>query len=142
MPPFYWDETITVFNKSENKETGLITWYKHILQNCFWKESNNEVSVGNVKLQSNGHIVRIPHSPLYVSPTSWNNLPNDTKAAKFTLQTGDILLKGTTDFVVDEMQAGSRMNDLIAQYEYNLCTIKSVNENIKLPNAHYFVRGE
>ena len=106
--PEYWDKTITVFNRYEDDITGLITWYKHTLTNNFWKETNNEIIIGNVKVQSNGHIIRIPKNSLYVSPKDWQSLPNDKKAEKFTLQTGDILYKGETDFIIDEMTAGQR----------------------------------
>lgn len=140
--PNYWNKTITVFNKYEDEQTGLITWYKHILTNCFWKETNNEITVGNVRLQSNGHIIRITQNPLYASPKDWQSLTNDKKAEKFTLQTGDILYKGETDFVIDEMIAGQRSSDFLAKNEYNICTIKAVNENTDLPNGHYYIRGD
>ena len=140
--PVFWNKTITVFNKYEDTQTGLITWYKHVLINCFWKESNNEVNVGNVKLASNGHIIRIPQNSLYVSPTIWTTLSAEEKAEKFTLQPGDILYKGETNFVIDEMTAGQRSSDFLAENEYNICTIKAVNENVDLPNGHYYVRGD
>ena len=136
----YWNKTITVLNKYEDNSTGLITYYKTVLNNCFWKETNNEVSVGNVKLQSNSHIIRIPYNSSYLPPMEW--LSADQKATKFTLKQGDILIKGTTDFEFDEMTAGKRLNDFLSLHPYGICNIVSVNENIDLPNKHYFVRGD
>lgn len=89
--PKYWNKTVTIYNKYEDGD-GLLHYYRRVLYNCFWKETNNKVTVSNVTLQSNNHIIRIPQSSDYISPIQWQKLTN--KADKFTLQTGDIVIKG------------------------------------------------
>lgn len=135
----YWNKTITVLNRFENVD-GTISYYKTVLNNCFWKEVNTEYISNNVKTLSNSHIIRIPYNSLYLPPMAWEE--SEQKASKFTLKQGDIIIKGTTDFEFDELTAGHRLNDFLRENQYNVCTIKSVNENIDLPNKHYFVRGE
>ena len=135
----YWNKTITVYNKYEDSD-GLITYYRRVLHDCFWKETNNKVSVSNVTLQSNNHIIRIPQSADYLPPAEWQALAD--KTGKFTLQTGDIIVKGDIAFEIDELEDGQRLNDFLAQYRQGAAEIVSINDDTDLPNAHYFVRGE
>lgn len=137
--PKYWNKTVTIYNKYEDGD-GLLHYYRRVLNNCFWKETNNEVTVSNVTLQSNNHIIRIPQSSDYISPIQWQKLTN--KADKFTLQTGDIVIKGDVSFEINELEDGHRLNDFLAQYKQGIATIVSINDNTDLPNAHYFVKGE
>lgn len=135
----YWNKTITIYNRYENSD-GIIKYYRKVLHNCFWKETNNKISVSNVSLQSNNHIIRIPQSYDYLPPAEWLN--SSDKVNKFTLQTGDIIIKGDITFDIDELKDGCRLNDFLSRYRQGITEITSVNDNTDLPNAHYFVKGE
>lgn len=137
--PKHWNKVVTIYNKYEDGD-GLLHYYRRVLNNCFWKETNNKVTVSNVTLQSNNHIIRIPQSKDYMSPLEWQGLADKSNA--FTLQTGDIVIKGDVSFEINELEDGHRLNDFLAQYKQGIATIVSINDNTDLPNAHYFVKGE
>lgn len=137
----YWNKTITVFNRYEDTITGQITWYKHILTNCFYKRSNIAVTVGNTRIQTDDNIVRIPNQSNYKTPSEW--LISADKSNHLTLQTGDIIIMGEVADEINEYIGGQRSTDIIAKYKsQGVMVIKSVNENTDLPNKHYLVRGE
>ena len=137
----YWDKTITVYNRFEDVITGYVSWYKHVLTNCFVKHTNNVITIGSEKLQTDDNIVRIPYNPTYLTPYEW--LQSDDKANSLTLQAGDIIICGSVDDEINEYIGGQRSNDIIDKYKaLGVMKIKSVNENTSLPNKHYLVMGE
>lgn len=139
----YWNKTITVFNKFEDKFTGATVWHRHVLRNCFYKRTNQSVSVGNVNLQSDENIVRIPYQANFKQAYEWQNMPTDMQANYLTLQTGDLIIYGLIAMDIDENTSGMRANDFIKNYKsMGVMTIKAVNINDDLPNKHYLVRGE
>jgi hypothetical protein len=139
----YWNKTITVFNKFEDKFSGNTFWHKHVLTNCFYKRTNQSVTVGNVKLQSDENIVRIPYQTNFKQAYEWQNLPTDTQSNYLTLQTGDLIFYDEIADTIDENTSGMRSNDIIKKYKsLGVMTIKAVNINDDLPNKHYLVRGE
>lgn len=139
--PKYWDKTITIYNRYEDTITGQITWYRHTLSNCFVKRTNINVQIGNEHIQTDDNIVRIPYQANYLSPYDW--AASADKSAVITLQTGDIIIAGSVDDVINEYISGQRSTDVIAKYKaLGVFKIKSVNENTSLPNRHYYVRGE
>lgn len=139
----FWDKTITLYNKYEDEQTGVIRWYRHVLKNCFYKTTNNKINVGGVQLQTDDNIIRIPEQNNYLLPYKWLNLPNDEKEISLTLQSGDLIFLGEVSEEIDEYTAGKRSNDLIKKYSpLGSVFIKSVNINDSAPGAHYLVRGE
>lgn len=143
--PIWWDETVTLYNKHTDKVTQLVTWYRTVITDCFWKNSNNQITVGEVELQSNDVICRIPQRDIYLSKAQWIQLPNDEKGNCFTLGKGDILVQGEIDDIIDEQQKGHRATDLIAKYkELQGCIyVKQFSDNtgIGRVNPHYFISG-
>lgn len=138
-----WEQTITVYNKYEDEQTGLIKWYRHKLNNCFYKNTNNKINVGSVQIQTDNSIVRIPAHSDYLPPFEWLNLPNDKKPTKLTLQTGDLIFFGDVSEEIDEYTVGKRSSDLIAKYNtLGSMYIVSANINDWMYGQHYFVRGE
>ena len=53
----YWDKTITLFNRTEDTITGVVSWYKHILHKCFVKRTNVWVRIGAVNGQRSNDII-------------------------------------------------------------------------------------
>lgn len=143
--PIWWDSTVTLYNKNTDKITQIVTWYKTVITNCFWKNSNNRITVGEVELQSNDVICRVPQNEKYLSKSQWVELPNDEKGNYFTLGKGDILIQGEIEDIIDEQVKGHRSTDLIAKYkELQGCIyIKQFSDNtgIGRVNPHYFISG-
>ncbi|MBQ7799629.1 MAG: hypothetical protein IJ370_03980 [Oscillospiraceae bacterium] len=138
----FWNKTLTLYNKYED-ENGAIKWYRHKLEHCFYKETKSKVNVGNVQIESNQSIARIPEQDKYLSPYDWAKLPEDKRSEYMTLQGGDLIFLGDVAEEIDEYTDGARASDLIAKYKaLGSMSIGSVNINNFAPGAHYLVRGE
>lgn len=138
-----WDKIITLYNRYEDEQTGIIKWYRHKLNKCFYKRTNNKVRVGDVQLQSDDTIIRIPAQSGYLPPFAWNNLPNDRKGNQITLQSGDLIFLGDVSDEIDEYTSGKRSSDLITKYKaLGSVFVKSVNINDFMYGQHYLVKGE
>ena len=141
----WWDDTITVYNKYEDLQTHLITWYKTILTNCFYKDVGEDVKINNVELETNNIICRIPVKDNYMKPSEWVALPNDEKKNWFTLRQGDIIVEGAVDEDIDEYTSGHRSTDFTAKYKMlqGCMTIERVGDNtgVGRGNEHYRVSG-
>lgn len=143
--PPWWDTTVTVYNKYTDANTRQVTWYKHTVYDCFWKNSNDKVKIGNTVLDSESTICRIRLNPLFVPANAWKTLPESEKSTYFTLGVGDILICDEVDDEIDEYTPGKRSSDLMTKY-HNLqgClqvdkAVISVGPNIPIP--HYRVKG-
>lgn len=139
----FWNRTITLYNKREDEQTGVIRWYRHSLDNCFYKSTNNKINVGGVQLQTDDNIIRIPEQSNYLSPHKWLEVPNDKAGDFLTLRGGDLIFLGDVSEEIDEYTPGKRSTDIIQKYSVMGCVhINSVNINDFVPGAHYLVRGE
>ena len=143
--PIWWDETVTLYNKYTDPLTNIVRWYRTVITDCFWKNSNNRITVGEVELQSNDVVCRIPQDDKYKSKAEWIKLPNDSMGNFFTLGKGDLLIQGEIDDIIDEQQKGHRSTDLISKYkELQGCIyVKQFSDNtgIGRVNPHYFISG-
>lgn len=150
--PAWWDTTITIYNKHENPETGVITWYRKTIPNCFWKYAGNKVAFANyysanssMVLETDDTICRIPESTKYLDSGSWINTPNDKKGNFFTLKLGDIIVKGEVDDEINEYLSGHRATDLVTKYKaLQGCieiTTYADNTGLGRANKHYYVKG-
>lgn len=143
--PVWWDTTITVYNKFTDTQTQVVSWYKTVVEDCFWQLTGNKVQIGETVLDSKSITCRIPKDDRFLEKQDWIKLPNDAKSNYFTLAQGDILVKGECDFVIDEYTKGHRSTDLLSQYRaYEACmeiTQFSNNSGIGRNNKHYFTRG-
>ena len=142
--PIWWDTTITIYNKYEDKQTQLVRWYRHVIDKCFWKASNNKVSINDTVIDSSNILCRIPKQGNYLEKFDWVALPNDTMEEYFTLGQGDIIIKGEVDFEIDEYVKGKRSTDLLEKYKYKGCMqIDQFSDNtgIGRNNEHYYVTG-
>lgn len=144
--PLWWENTITVYNKYENKVTNVIQWYRKVLPNCFWKYVGEKLSVGTTIIETNNTVCRIPENPDYVPKYLWEQLSAYEMEQKFTLGVGDIVVLGEVDEEIDEYKQGKRSSDFMAKYKnlQGCIQIKTLSNNVGAGrcNQHYKITGE
>ena len=139
----YWNKTITLYNRSEDPSTGVVSWYRHQIHNCFVKVTSSAIRSGDTQFMPKRCVIRIPRQSSFVPSHKWLSLPDKDKLNHLTLQTGDIVFLGKVDEIINEYSSGQRSSDLIAKHSISgAFEIKSLSINIDLPGAHYFVEGE
>lgn len=143
--PTWWDDTITLYNKYIDPSTKKVKWYRHVIEDCFYKHTVEKLTVGKTTLDSNSSICRIRVSDDFVDKKSWMSLTDEEKAEKFTLSGGDIIVADEIDFEIDEYEKGKQSSDLIHDNkEWPGCfTVEVVNINVSggRGNEHYSARG-
>ena len=142
----WWDTTLTIYNKYEDPQTRVITWYSTVIENCFWKDVGNNVILNDVSLDTNTLLARIPKDARFIEKYQWVDLPADAKAAHFTLGVGDLIIKGEVSDAVNEYVSGHRSSDLIQKYKaLQGCMIIDKYGNNTGPGRcqqHYLVTGK
>lgn len=143
--PEWWETTLTIFNKHTDSQTQVVTWYKTVVENCFWKYTGDKVSINDVTLETNNIICRIPKDDRFLEAYQWLAEPNDVMGNYFTLQPGDIIVKGTVEDTINEYRAGQRSTDFLKKYKnlQGCMTVQEVGINVGKGrcNEHYFVKG-
>ena len=143
--PVWWDTTITIYNKYEDPQSQVITWYRTVVSNCFWKYAGDKVTINQVTLETDNTICRIPENPAFVEKYLWIKLSSEVKATHFTLGRGDIIVKGAVEDTINEYQDGHRSNDLLAKYKDLQGCIQvqeiALNTGAGRNNPHYYVKG-
>lgn len=144
--PVWWDTVITIYNKFEDPQTHLITWFRHVLQDVFWKYERDKLSIGNETIEIEKTICRIPEQlDDFRENYVWIALPNYMMGEYFTLSRGDIIVRGNVQDEIDEYQQGYRSTDLIQKYKnmQGCIEIESVSLNIGTGRVypHYLVEG-
>ena len=143
--PSWWNTTITVYNKFEDPQTQLVTWYRQVIDGCFWKYSGNKVVVGNTVLETKDIICRIRIDDRFLEKHEWIATPNDRMSNYFTLSQGDIIVKGEVDDEINEYQSGQRSSDLKTKYKALQGCLEiqewSNNTGGGRGNEHYYVKG-
>lgn len=143
--PVWWDTTITVYNKYTDPQTNVITWYRTVINNCFWKYTGNKVKIADVTLDTDTTVCRIPKDARFLRKADWESLPNYEMKNYFTLGLGDIIVEGEVQDVIDEYTKGSRATDLMTKYKAQQCCMKieavSINVGAGRGNEHYLIRG-
>lgn len=141
----WWDTTVTIYNRYENPQTQLVTWYRYVVDKCFWKYSGSKVTINDVVLDTKDIICRIRVNNAFLEKHEWIAKPNDEMSNYFTLAQGDIIVKGEVDDEINEYQANHRSSDLKAKYKALQGCLEiqewSNNTGGGRGNEHYFVRG-
>lgn len=139
--PEWWNETITVYNKHINPVTDMVTWYRTVIPDCFWKEAGVKVLVGSTVIDTNSVICRIRVNEKFMDIMAWKDaLPEDLET-HFTLQPGDIIVKGEVTDTIDEYTAGQRASDLMEKYVNCLMIdMATVNVGGGRGDEHYLVK--
>ena len=144
--PEWWSDTITIYNKYENSQTQLITWFRTVIPKAFWKNAGNMVVINGVSLDTNSIICRIRESSNFKPKSEWIQLPNDEMDDYFTLAPGDIVVHGEAEDVIDEYTSGHRSTDLLNKYkQFGECfVIDRVADNTGTGRGqkHYFIEGK
>lgn len=141
--PQWWDSTVTIYNKYTDPDTRIVTWYKTVLDNCFWRNVQDLNTSGNTSTDTFSLICRIPKNSKFKPSGEWLEDPN--KNSYFTLTQGDIAVVGNCPDIIDEYQSGQRSSDLISKYHKSdsCMEIKRVAYNTMsgMLNPHYCIRG-
>ena len=74
--PVWWDTSITLYNKYEDNR-GEVTWYRRVIEGCFWKYVGDQVRVADRLLSTEDTVVRIPESSPYFKYTCDNIVHTD-----------------------------------------------------------------
>ena len=143
--PIWWETTLTIYNRYEDPQTQIISWYKTVVEDCFWQYTGDKVTIGETVLDTNNIICRIPESDKFLEKYLWIDIPNDQMSNYFTLGVGDIIVKGNCSFEINEYRSGMRSTDLIAKYKdlQGCMEIERISVNVGRGrnNPHYFVKG-
>lgn len=143
--PQWWDTTLTIYNRYEDKMTQVVTWFRHTVENCFWKYTGNTVNIGQTILATKDIICRIPEQGDFLERYQWEQLPNDEMSDYFTISPEDIIVKGNVDDVIDEYTKGHRSTDLLEKYKrlQGCMQVEQVALNVGggRNEPHYYVKG-
>lgn len=143
--PVWWDTTITIYNKFTDPQTRVISWYKHTINNCFWKYTGDKINIGETVVETDNTICRIPKDDNYLDKYAWESLTNDKMSEYFTIGVGDIIVKGEVSDIIDEYTAGHRSSDIMAKYKRLQGCIMiesfSINTGVGRCSEHYYVKG-
>ena len=143
--PIWWDKTLTIYNRYQDPLTNYVTWFRHVVTGCFWKDTGNKITVGDTVLETNDIICRIPENTAFLEAYQWINVPTEDKANYFTLGQKDIIVKGEVSDVISEGVSGHRSTDLIAKYKKLQGCLEvqriGINVGAGLCNPHYYVKG-
>ena len=143
--PVWWDTDLTIYNKYEDPQTRVVTWYRTVVKGAFWKYTGDKVTVNKVTLETNNTICRIRKSPKFLEKHEWIAKPNDKMPKFFTLGLGDIIVKGEVKDTIDEYTAGKRSNGLEKKYKNLQGCIRieevAINVGQGRCDEHYYVKG-
>ena len=138
--PAWWCDNITIYNRYEDPTTNIVTWHQSVLCNCFWQNNYQMMKLGDVQLDTDSIICRIPQTCKYISREQWNSQLSN----KFTLAQGDIIVRGVVDDIINEYADGQRSTDLVEKYKNRGCMIIerfSDNTGFGRGIPHYHVIG-
>lgn len=143
--PVWWDTQLTIYNKFIDPQTQIVTWYRTVVDNAFWKYVGDKITINDTVIETDNTIARIRKDDRFLPRHEWINKPNDEMSNYFTLGKEDIIVKGEVDDVINEYQSGKRSSDLVGKYkELQGCmTIQEIAINVGAGrcNEHYFVKG-
>ena len=143
--PVWWDTTVTIYNKYEDEQTHVITWFRSVVSGAFWKYKKDTISINDTVLESNRTLCRIREDSKFLEKYVWLDKTTEQKASYFTLGQGDIIVKGEVTDTIDEYTVGSRSTDLLSKYGalQGCMTIDTVSLNVGAGSCdpHYRVEG-
>ena len=140
MYPVWWETTVTLYNRYE-ATNGEITWYRTVLEGCFWKYETDYNQVDDVTQMTKVLLCRVRKSADYLENFEWQEISD--KNSYFTFNEGDILIRGEITDTVDEYVKGSRSSDLLNKYKDRCAVITECRNNTGTGRVceHYLVRG-
>ena len=138
--PVWWETTITLYNKYE-ASNGEITWYRTVIEGCFWKYETEYERVGETTQMVKVLLCRVRKSADFLEDYEWQEVSD--RGNYFTFNQGDILVKGEVTDTIDEYTSGHRASDLTKKYKSRCAEITEYRNNTGAGrvNEHYLVRG-
>ena len=123
-----FSDSITVYHaiKHIDEESGknITTWERKVYNKCYFGTQEVEALTGNTLVKANSYTVRIPSVDDMLPITS-----------------GDIIVLGVVEDEISDKQ-GSRISDLVARYKPNVCTVRTIRDNTKIPfGSHCAIGG-
>lgn len=116
--------SMTIYNKYIDPATRMEKYQRSIIINVYWENRKgiNRSKVGDIANDS--VLVLIPSAVgvNHIKPVAWQTLV--TKTGKWTLQFGDVMVKGT---VTDEISSTFTVTALSKKYD-DVVTITSVDD--------------
>lgn len=126
--------------------TSLTVYNKHIVNRAekyqrtallavLWDSSSATLKRKSADLQNNKAVIALPHyiGVAYLKPKAWLALEN--KTAHWTLQEGDIVVRG---IVTDEITDGFTLSALRAKYDDVLEIVSVALMDQGSPNTHHW----
>lgn len=143
--PSWWNTTVTIYNRYEDAQTNLVSWFRTKVDGTFWKYTGNKVVVGNTVLETKDIICRLRKDKRFLEKQDWITVPNDLMPQYFTLAQGDIIVKGDVSDEINEYVSGMRSSDLKKKYKSLQGCIEiqewANNTGGGRGNEHYYVKG-
>lgn len=138
--PVWWNTTVTVYNKYEDSK-GEVTWYRTVLEGCFWKFTTDYARVDNATTMTKVLICRVRKSDMFLEDYEWQEA--DDRSDYFTFNDGDLLVKGEIEDEISEYTNGKRSSDLMRKYKSRCVEITEYRNNTGEGRVceHYLVRG-
>lgn len=133
-----YDETITVINKLDARDSALKTdsYFVTTLDHCMWsdKVSRSVSSDGTVQVGTT-HQVQIPEAENYLPYRDWRKAEN--RADSFTLRAGDYVIRGK---VGEEVNA-STIKNVAKLYEPDAFQIQAFRDATKGAGFEHSTNG-
>ena len=123
------NETITVFNRLYDNDTGLDTWNPTVISGVSWdKKTDTAITDSGLKAAAKCTI-RIPVdaevSKSYVEPIYYSD-----PATTFTLTAGDVIIRGTCSECFNPAELKKRYPDMV--------TILGTTDNTRRPHGKHW----
>lgn len=135
-------DTVTLWNRYTDTDTGLEKWVRHVLpQPCRWVASVVRAASGNSASLATYVRCNIPHSALYKPGAAWAELSEEDKRTFFTLQAGDVLALGAHTEEITGTSPGL-LSEVLERLGPNAVRVKLFQDNTAPPQGkHYHVEG-
>ncbi len=113
----------TLYNKYVNAATRSEVWQRTALAAVAWenRKAANVARAGNLEADEAAIYIPFALGSDYLAPRAWQALA--TKTGKWTLQVGDVIVKGA---VTDTITSSFTISDLKAKYD-DVLVIRSVD---------------
>lgn len=97
----------TIYNKTIDSSTRREKYQRTIIGSVFWENKRAVNRAGSGQLEDDRATIFIPFAldANYLDPIAWRAL--STKTGKWTLQSGDVIVKGSVTKEITEAVAGS-----------------------------------
>ncbi|MBI5954372.1 MAG: hypothetical protein HY865_22170 [Chloroflexi bacterium] len=124
---------MTVYNKYV--ENRAEKYQRTALSAVLWDSSSATVKHKSANMQDNKAVIALPHyiGGAYLKPKVWLALVD--KTANWTLQEGDVVVRG---IVVDEITEGFTLSALRAKYDDVLEIVSVAFMDQGSPNTHHW----